>query len=60
LSYFKSALGNNWYFLTKNKEALQKAFGLNISPLHRQAVFAMIIMRVIVSYPLRKVIGHEL
>ena len=60
LSYFKSALGNNWYFLTKNKEDLQKAFGLNISPLHRQAVFAMIIMRVIVSYPLRKVIGHEL
>jgi hypothetical protein len=60
LRYFKSALENNWYFLTKNKEALQKAFGLNISPLHRQAVFAMIILRVIASYPVRKVIGHDL
>ena len=60
LRYFKSALENNWYFLTKNKGPLRRAFGLNISPLHRQAVFAMIILRVIASYPIRKVIGHDL
>jgi glycosyltransferase involved in cell wall biosynthesis len=59
LGYFKSAFENNWRFLTKNRRELRATLGLSVAPEYRQFLFLLEIVKVIVSYPLRKVTGHE-
>ena len=59
LKIFRSQAENNWRFLNKNRAALRQTLGNDISPLLRQSLFLAEIARVILSYPLRKVFGHE-
>lgn len=59
LRYFSSALENNWRFLTKNRRDLSVAMGVRVAPEYRQLLFLLEIAKVIASYPLRKVTGHE-
>lgn len=59
LRYFRSALENNWRFLTKNRRELRLATGVRVAPEYRQLLFLLEIIKVIASYPLRKVTGHE-
>ena len=60
LQYFSSALRNNWRFLIKNREALSQATAINVPPVVRQSIFFAEVCKIILSYPLRKVIGREL
>ncbi|MBL8968458.1 MAG: hypothetical protein JNG85_15750, partial [Spirochaetaceae bacterium] len=54
LAYFDSAARNNWRFLKKNDEALEKALGVRRPAFFRQALFLFDIAKVIAGYPLRK------
>ncbi len=59
LKIFMSQAENNWRFLNKNHAALRQVLGNDLSPTLRQSLFLAEIAKVILSYPLRKVTGHE-
>lgn len=58
LRYFSEALRNNRRFLKKNAAALDIAFGVHYPAFLRQFSLAWDIVRVIASYPFRKVFRH--